>query len=475
MFPPGAKVVEDDEDNLPLPPGAKIVTQPPPPPPGFLSNLGSSALRFGQDVVAPVLHPEETLEGVTGLFKGMAEKSGFAPGTVSHAQNVDALWNFYKDRYGSIAGFKKAAYEDPVGVLADFATLATAGGAGAKGVQFAGQAARLGRTARVAGQVARGADVLSSVTDPFRIAGKLAGPLVNPLAERAAQSLRKGALRGGHTVSADPEVVARAAATMGESGIPFSQEGLEQLETQLKDLQAQKKAALAQGTATGKTIPRQAIIDDLLELRKRREKQVNPSADLAQTDALIDDIRTRQPADIPVELAEQLKEGTYKHTKWKPGETPKGPATQAAEKAAALSLKNHLETAIPELAELNPAQKKRLDLQPMLELAVRKYLNQGGFSGRLKKQMFGSEGLRIGALGGAAGYAAHDPITGIAAGLSADFLNAVLGDPKIQTFLAMQINQAQQLNPSKWGVPSMATALSRVEEYRKSLEAEKAK
>src|SRR4029434_6883970 len=278
---------------------------------GFLSNLGTSALRFGQGVVAPIVHPEETGEAVSDLFKGMAEKSGFAPGTVPHGQNVDALVKFYGDRYGSIEGVKKAAYEDPVGVLADFATLASGAGWGAKGVQLGAQAAGLGRTAQVAGQVARTADVLSSVTDPFRITGKLAGPVVHPVAESFAQRLRKSALSGAYPLSTDAAQVEQAATTLGKAGVPFSKAGVEQLRGQGRELQAQKMAIIDQGTATGQTIPRQGIIDDLLKLRKQREKQFNPKADLDQIDILINNIRNDLPADIPVELAEQLKEGTY--------------------------------------------------------------------------------------------------------------------------------------------------------------------
>src|SRR4029434_9025156 len=82
---------------------------------GFLSNLGTSALRFGQGVVAPIVHPEETGAAVSDLFKGMAEKSGFAPGTVPHGQNVDALVKFYGDRYGSDGGLHKGPLDDTRG------------------------------------------------------------------------------------------------------------------------------------------------------------------------------------------------------------------------------------------------------------------------------------------------------------------------------------------------------------------------
>jgi hypothetical protein len=74
----------------------------------------------------------------------MAEKSGFKPvAGQSHQQNVDALLNLYKDRYGSIENFKNSLYTDPVGVLADVATLASGVGAAGKGVQLAADAGKL--------------------------------------------------------------------------------------------------------------------------------------------------------------------------------------------------------------------------------------------------------------------------------------------------------------------------------------------
>jgi len=70
---------------------------------GFLKNMAGSGGRFAGDVAGAILHPGQTLEGVTGLLQGMAERSGVTPPAngVPHAPYVDALVNLYKHRYGS--------------------------------------------------------------------------------------------------------------------------------------------------------------------------------------------------------------------------------------------------------------------------------------------------------------------------------------------------------------------------------------
>lgn len=457
---------------------------------GFLSNLGSSAGNFASDVAGAVIHPGQTVAGVTGLLEGMAEKSGFSPvGGVSHAQNVDALIDLYKQKYGN--GLLEALYKDPVGVAADVATLASGVGAAGKGVQLAADAANLGRVANVAGTVARAGDVVSSLTDPLRVAGRVAdvtgvSGLVGRGVDAASEALTKGALRGGFNVNTDAAEVAGAVKAMNEAGIPFSEEGLQKVQQAIKDIQQQKLAVT--GGSPLRVDPA-AVELRLDEVAGRRDWQVNPNADVSQIEKLRQNFRERtggqpivnakgkvvgyrQGPPIPVDEAEALKEGTYAQNKYGTQAPPQLQATAEGEKALARGLKEELERQIPELTSLNAEQARYLNLDKILEAAVNKHINSGGFWGNVAQQTFATQkgALKTAAILGS-GVATHEPSIAATVALA----HAVLSDPVVKQGLARAINKAQQLNPGKYGAPSVATALSRVDDYVNSLQSNAAR
>jgi len=439
---------------------------------GFLRNAGSSALRFVGDIGNAVLHPGETLEGVTGLLEGMAEKTGSpAPNGVSHQQYVDALVKTYKDRYGSFEGLKNALYTDPVGVAADIASLADGAGMIGKTAQVAADAAKFGKVADVAGAVTKGAVAVSDATNPLKVAGKIAdatgaSTAAGKLADAASSSLTRGALKGGFTVNTPAAEVSGAVRTLEDLGIPVSKGGQSKIEQSLADLQQAVNSRVDTAAFSGATIPRKGVLLPLQELKLRYGAQVNPTKDLADIGQVEKTFIRGNPRDIPVDKAQAMKVGTYEANAAAYGSDTAVPpqlrAQVAAEKALATGLREELEHQIPELKGLNEQQAKLLNLQGILETAVNKYQNSGGFTGNLLKGMVKPEGLGIGT---ATGLLTHDPIKGAAAAA----LNAVLSDPMIKSRLAIAINKAQQLNPGKYGIPNVANAISRVEEYRKAL------
>lgn len=146
---------------------------------GFAGNVVTSAGRFGGDVLGAVTSPVQTVKALGALGAGLGEK--LIPGEQGQEKNVDALVKMYVDRYGGLENLKKTAYEDPVGVLADFATLAGVVGLAAKGVGLASKAANLGRTAQIAGNVAKVAGTVGEATDPVRLATKGMSAAASPI------------------------------------------------------------------------------------------------------------------------------------------------------------------------------------------------------------------------------------------------------------------------------------------------------
>jgi hypothetical protein len=152
-----------------------------------LSNVPKSALGVAQSLVEPIMHPIETAKNLGHLGKGLASKGLNAAGIWSddaetraaNESTADALGSFYKDRYGSEAGFKKALAEDPVGVVADLTTFFTGGGSAA--ARLPGMAGRAGAvvrdTARAVDPVRRGGQVVGGVANAVvpEVLGRLSG------------------------------------------------------------------------------------------------------------------------------------------------------------------------------------------------------------------------------------------------------------------------------------------------------------
>ncbi len=119
------------------------------------SNALPSMGRLASDMAQPFLHPLETAGNMHKLFSGLGAKFGY--GDPANEQYADAAGQFYKDRYGSMEGVKKALAEDPAGVLADAATVLTGG---------AGTAARIpgaaGRVTNAVGAVGRAIDPITN-------------------------------------------------------------------------------------------------------------------------------------------------------------------------------------------------------------------------------------------------------------------------------------------------------------------------
>ena len=141
--------------------------------------------------------------------------------------------------------------------------------------------------------------------------------------------------------------------------------------------------------------------------------------------------------------AQAMKQGTYRVLAGKYGE--QGSASVEAQKALARGLKEEIANQFPEINNLNAAESRLLDLQPVLERAVNRISNH--------------QAIGIGT-----------PIAGVAAkavtgsntiGTVAMMLKGVVDNPTVKSHLAIQISKANNI--------PIATAMSRVNAYAASL------
>ena len=102
---------------------------------GAATNFIPSAINVGKSVVEAVSSPLQTAKGLIDVGAGalhnvLPERLVQAIGEDKESrQKASAVADFYKQRYGSMEGFKEALATDPAGVMADASTVLTGGGA----------------------------------------------------------------------------------------------------------------------------------------------------------------------------------------------------------------------------------------------------------------------------------------------------------------------------------------------------------
>lgn len=157
--------------------------------------------------------------------------------------------------------------------------------------------------------------------------------------------------------------------TLLDEGLNATRGGVEKLRTRIGDVNDEVAQRIAASTAT---VDKQKVIDALRGTSSKFATQVNPTADLTAIKAAADDFAAHPMIsgnDIPVQLAQQLKQGTYKALSGKYGEA--GSASTEAQKALARGLKDEIAGAVPEVAGLNARESALLQT---LEVAERRAL-----------------------------------------------------------------------------------------------------
>lgn len=173
-----------------------------------LSNLPSSTYNLVTTLVEAVASPVDTAKAIGNVMYGGLQKAlpdGAERFIGKDRESINAfnsLAEFYAGRYGSVEGFKRAVAEDPAGILADFASVLTGVGAGAR-------VAGAGATAQ---KISKFASAIEPVTATAKAAGALGGRAVS------------GVLGRTTGVGASPVVEAfKAGVEGGERGAGFKQ------------------------------------------------------------------------------------------------------------------------------------------------------------------------------------------------------------------------------------------------------------
>jgi hypothetical protein len=169
-----------------------------------------------------------------------------------------------------------------------------------------------------------------------------------------------------------------------DNGLNVSKGGVEKLRNMIGNLNDDITSRISNSNAT---IDKQKVLDSLGGVRQKFQSQVDPMPDLNAIQGVADRFSAHPslPTDqIPVQLAQELKQGTYKVLSKKYGQL--GSADTEAQKSLARGLKEGIADAVPEIGSLNAQESKLIKTLNVTERRVLQQLNNNpvGLAGLAK-------------------------------------------------------------------------------------------
>jgi hypothetical protein len=303
-----------------------------------LGGAGETALAMGTGMVGGVVGPVAGLvKGVTGgkygTREGMREADKFG-GEVAQSLTYQPRTQTGQDLTQSVGN----AFQNS-GLIAV--------------APMAGEVSALSRAAPPAMRAA--ADIGRAESGYLAEALRAgSGAVINPVAgslQGGAQKLMQSAIKPTikQLQSGDAAIAIK---TLLDEGISPTQKGAIKLRELINQKNAQIESLIGDSSAT---VSRDAVIKILRDdVSSRFKNQVNPTPDLNAIANVADDFANHPSIKgdaIPVQLAQQLKQGTYRVLDKKYGQL--GPADIEAQKGLARGLKNEIGKVVPEVTGLN--------------------------------------------------------------------------------------------------------------------------
>jgi len=384
-----------------------------------ITNIPSSAVQLGRDIIEPILSPIETAKSLQSLGQGIVEKvfvpqniNGFNFGQTENEEVVDAVGTFINERYGSSDAFKQTVQEDPVGVVADLAGLLTGGAA------LAPKVGKAGAIAGAAQNIGKAIDPLNLSISAVRSLTKSGKLIPKGLPEKLLESAMK------FRPSINPKQRASMTRTALDQGIMPNITGLRNIADKLGALDNQLNVIIDGATASGKSIPKNAIFAQLKKLRRELGgAKLDARPDLRIINNLAKQFdqnlkRLKKTRLTPREL-QDLKTDAYKRINFDIQSGGAGFAKNEARKAIARQAKQSLEALDPNVQPINRQMGDLLELNKELERVVTRLDNRNLISL--------DTAVKLGA--GAA--------TGTPAGVAVGAAASVLGAPRVKAKTAL--------------------------------------
>lgn len=203
------------------------------------------------------------------------------------------------------------------------------------------------------------------------------GKYLQTKAKEYMQSALKPTAKQQKTGQADVAVQ-----TLLENNMTVTKDSVDLMKNKINSLNEQIASKLEPSTGTVSKID---VVKYLDELRSKKAKQANPAADLAAIDKVSQEfMQYNKPLvetptqNIPVQLAQELKQGTYSGLKGKYGQL--GSTEVEAQKTLARGLKEQIAKSVENIGGLNKQESKLLDTLSVTERRIMMDLNKDPIS-----------------------------------------------------------------------------------------------
>jgi hypothetical protein len=161
-----------------------------------------------------------------------------------------------------------------------------------------------------------------------------------------------------------------------DEGVSVTRGGLGKAQRTIEGIDTQISDAISGSTAT---VGKRDVLRRIAGPVSRFKDQVTPMDDLRQIGAVGREFNATRAAQIPVQQAQKMKQGTYRALAGKFGGEVKS-ASAEAQKSLARGLKEEISTAVPGVGALNARESGLLALQDALEGAMRRTGNSNMLS-----------------------------------------------------------------------------------------------
>ena len=385
-----------------------------------ISNIPGSAASYAKGIYETVRHPIETAKSVGDLATGLYHK--YTPGVQPDEKIIDDLKQEIKYRYGGIENIKETFATDPVGLVADVATLFTGAG---KAVETAGAAAKLQKVSKAGEMVKRTA----MAAEPFNVGRQALAKSVGAAIPKALPSKLFKSSAKFSTVLSEQERTKLAQIAVDNEIMPTSK-GLDKLNAKISGLNDTITGLVDDATTRGKRVPMKRLFTEFGALEKEVALTGRPIAAQRAINNVRKEITkiNKQVGrkDYSPQEIQKLKQNIYKETGSYYSSISENPASVKAQQAVARAAKESLEEIFPEIKHLNKAEGEFIQLKNAIERSAARIENR--------------DILGIGATGktGAGG------LVGGAPGAAGGLVLGVLDTPKVKARIAIAANKLKR-------------------------------
>ena len=317
------------------------------------SNIGPSALQLGKDLLYPVAHPVDAATGIKRLVVGGVNK--LLPGTHPDESTVDAVADYYANRYGGVDEALNTLESDPVGLLSDLSM----------GLGVAGKVGKMPSITKAA-----------TAIDPLNMA-------INPIVKGAKGLIPEGkpaamyqeAAKIPVTTKRTPERIQRDIQTALDEGIMPTEKGLGKIQSAVGDINSRIDVAIDAATDSQGRVDAQVLSSNISQLRNDLGSASNVFAanDIAVMEKILSDYGTylndSGKRSLSARDLQEFKKKTYKRINFDRATDRPDLPTEETLKSMARSAKEQVEKLVPteDIRALNAREGRLLSLRESLQ------------------------------------------------------------------------------------------------------------